>query len=246
MQTLTDQLAEMKLFSIIFFFIPFFSNGQENSPQIKELENIKSQLAHKVNLLNDSIKSIDLLIESIRSKQDLRKINNKSLMGIATKGAKLRKAPLPLDEALLTLNKDREVTILDYHNGYFGVCVDTICGYMNDIWLKRSNEIDSFVEATNERRRELARIEQDRKIKQIEKEYALLEQKYIKKYGKATYEKLRKGYIWVGMTDEMAMISLGSPKDVNRSVGSWGVHEQWVYDNLYIYFENGKCTSYQD
>jgi len=53
------------------------------------------------------------------------------------------------------------------------------------------------------------------------------------------------------MTDEMARESWGIPDDVNRSVDSWGVHEQWVYEganfnNTYLYFENGILTSYQD
>ena len=44
----------------------------------------------------------------------------------------------------------------------------------------------------------------------------------------------------------MALISLGKPDDINRTVGSWGVNEQWVYGRNYYYFENGKLTSYQD
>ena len=52
---------------------------------------------------------------------------------------------------------------------------------------------------------------------------------------------------FLGMTDEMARDSLGRPKDINQSVGSWGVHEQWVYSNdLLLYFENGILTSYQN
>jgi len=57
----------------------------------------------------------------------------------------------------------------------------------------------------------------------------------------------------LGMTAEMARASWGSPSKINRSVGSWGVHEQWVYNALtryhsprYIYFENGTLTSWQD
>ena len=48
------------------------------------------------------------------------------------------------------------------------------------------------------------------------------------------------------MDREMATISLGSPNDINRTVGSWGVHEQWVYNKIYLYFENGKLNSYQN
>ncbi len=61
------------------------------------------------------------------------------------------------------------------------------------------------------------------------------------------YKKLIDGYYWIGMTDEMARLSLGTPKDINRSVGSWGAHEQWVYSmDLMLYFENGILKSYQN
>jgi len=50
----------------------------------------------------------------------------------------------------------------------------------------------------------------------------------------------------IGMTREQAESKFGLPMDVNRSVGSWGVHEQWVYNRTYLYFENGILTSWQD
>lgn len=53
--------------------------------------------------------------------------------------------------------------------------------------------------------------------------------------------------IWLGMTKSEAEISLGKPYDINRTVGSWGTHEQWCYDGgLYLYFENGSLKSWQD
>ena len=48
------------------------------------------------------------------------------------------------------------------------------------------------------------------------------------------------------MTPRMVIESIGSPNDINKSTGSWGVHEQWVYRNKYLYFENGKLTSWQE
>lgn len=68
-----------------------------------------------------------------------------------------------------------------------------------------------------------------------------------KKYGSASAQKILEGMVWIGMTDAMAVESIGKPKEINRSVGSWGVHEQWVYGNdIFLYFENGKLTSWQD
>lgn len=52
----------------------------------------------------------------------------------------------------------------------------------------------------------------------------------------------------LGMTREQVLLCWGSA-EVNRSVGSWGVHEQWVYSAIYgpyLYFENGILTSFQD
>lgn len=56
-----------------------------------------------------------------------------------------------------------------------------------------------------------------------------------------------KCHIWIGMTEEMILDSMGKPEDKNRTVGSWGVHEQWIYNgDTYLYIENGKLTSWQD
>jgi len=56
--------------------------------------------------------------------------------------------------------------------------------------------------------------------------------------------------IRLGMTDEMVRLSWGRPSDINRSVGVWGVHEQWIYrigeyTRNYLYFRNGILTSWQ-
>ena len=49
-----------------------------------------------------------------------------------------------------------------------------------------------------------------------------------------------------GMTAEQATLAWGKPQQVNKTVGSWGVHEQWVYHSGgYLYFENGVLTSLQ-
>ena len=68
-----------------------------------------------------------------------------------------------------------------------------------------------------------------------------------KKYGSQEIaEKIMAKKIWIGMTSAMALESWGKPTDINRSVGSWGIHEQWVYGDTYLYFEDGVLTSWQD
>jgi len=54
--------------------------------------------------------------------------------------------------------------------------------------------------------------------------------------------------IRIGMTCDMLLLSWGKPTEINRSVGSWGTHEQFVYRDYdsYVYVENGKITSWQN
>lgn len=52
--------------------------------------------------------------------------------------------------------------------------------------------------------------------------------------------------ITLGMTAKQVELSWGKPENINRSVGSWGIHEQWIYNHQYVYLKNGKVSSFQD
>lgn len=52
----------------------------------------------------------------------------------------------------------------------------------------------------------------------------------------------------LGMDECALAAALGKPESVNRSVGSYGRHDQWVYRRggyAYVYTEDGKVRSYQ-
>lgn len=58
------------------------------------------------------------------------------------------------------------------------------------------------------------------------------------------------GKVTRGMTAAQVRSSWGRPTKINKSVGSYGSHEQWVYDrgnfrSQYVYLENGIVTSFQ-
>lgn len=58
------------------------------------------------------------------------------------------------------------------------------------------------------------------------------------------------GKVMRGMSDSQVQNAWGRPSKINRSVGSYGAHEQWVYDrgrngSQYVYFENGVVISMQ-
>lgn len=61
-----------------------------------------------------------------------------------------------------------------------------------------------------------------------------------------TKDAILQGTIILGMSSEDARASWGQPERVNRTVGSFGVHEQWIYGNTYLYFDDGVLRSWQD
>lgn len=56
------------------------------------------------------------------------------------------------------------------------------------------------------------------------------------------------GYVRLGMSvQDVVSCGWGEPESRNRTVGSWGTHEQWVYGKgNYLYIKNGRVTSWQD
>ena len=236
----------MKKILILILLNSFILNAQNTDTEINQLEKNRKGFIEKINSLKDSIVNIDKKINIIKSKEILKTVKDSSLVAIVSKNGKLRKRPYAMDDIIFSFEEDTEVLILDYHKGYFGVCVNSVCGYVNELWIKKNQKVVDLVYVRIQEEEELAKIKEENKIKKENKQYADIETKNIKKYGKTLYAKLKKGSFWIGMTDDMAIISLGNPKDINRTVGKWGVHEQWVYDGDYYYFENGILTSYQD
>lgn len=130
---------------------------------------------------------------------------------------------IPPNTALLTY---------ELKKNYYLVHFDTLVGFVFSQDVESPEEYAKRIKKVKNRKEQ-----QDKRKMEI-----------IRKYGEEIAEKLFNGYYWLGVTDKMARVSLGMPNDVNRTVGSWGTHEQWIYDKyeIYLYFENGKLTSYQD
>ena len=64
----------------------------------------------------------------------------------------------------------------------------------------------------------------------------------IGKYGYTNGLRISEGKIWLGMNVDMALDSRGIPYRINRNQGDWGDREQWIYSDVYLYFENGLLT----
>lgn len=130
---------------------------------------------------------------------------------------------------------------------------DTIelIGYDGGVWIvkhqgRTGSILPAFIDETRPhiaalQKELLAKATKDAEIKRSKKVTVL-----AKRFGKTAAEGILDGRIWIGMTEEMALESIGKPQRVNRTTNKYGVSEQWVYRSQYLYFMNGKLETYQD
>jgi len=73
---------------------------------------------------------------------------------------------------------------------------------------------------------------------------AVIEEKKAERIAKA--QKKKEG-VRIGMSKQDVLdSSWGRPRDINRTTNSRGIHEQWVYDGGYLYFDDGVLRSIQN
>ena len=65
-------------------------------------------------------------------------------------------------------------------------------------------------------------------------------EQYKNKFGEEKWKMIIEGKVNIGFTEEMVLIAFGKPKEINKSKNS----DQWVYENQFLYFENGKLTHF--
>lgn len=237
----------MKKIFLLILFISSFTNAQNTNDEINLLVKKINKFNMDILSLKDSIKKVELNIEKLKSEEVLKTIKDSMITAVALKGGKIKKEPFVLSDVVLTLSDDSEILVIDYVGDFYKVCFNSVCGYINELWVKSNVRVHELKEFKIIEKKKLLSIKEEKRISQVKKNNKEQENRDIKKYGRSVYEKLKKGYYWIGMTDKMALISLGSPDDINRTVGSWGIHEQWVFaGGFYCYFENGILKSYQN
>jgi hypothetical protein len=232
-------------FSYILIFYSLIGKAQENS-QLINLSKSKKNIESRIQILQDSLLIVNMEIKKVESSNVLSLLSKSQLIINSKEGAKLKRHPDPLLSPYMILNNDLKLNVIDYADGYFGVIYDTTYGYLNEIWIKKDSAVVAYVNAKAEQAESLKYLSELRARKNEEQSEKQHEQKLIQRFGVSTYKRLKVGEYWLGMSEEMAVVSLGYPDKKNRSVGSWGVHEQWIFNGLYLYFENGKLNSYQE
>lgn len=245
-------MNNMKIFFLLIFLSATSINAQEED-SIKFLTASKKSIEKEIRNLNDSLKEINYLLGRLKSDSLIKNLKGNPITVTTRMKAKLKEGPETYDSLIKEIDEGQEVFVvgLSKYPSVYKVCIDNICGFMNELFLKKNDQLVAYTNEQKQLRDEKNKFERERRIEKNvkaaiirnkEKETAML-----RKYGQTTYDKMKSGQIWIGMNKEQCEFSWGSPDDINKSVGSWGTHEQWVYDSgTYVYFENGKLTSWQD
>jgi hypothetical protein len=241
---------------VLFISILFISSSiviAQDKKQIENLNKTKQRLEAQIKFKQDSLILINQQIDRITQDDLLSKLKAQP-EGMVFKATirmsgKIRKDSNPNADIVTLVNENDTVLLTDFIGDYWIINKGHYFGYINDMYLNKSPELKVFKDAIYSRTGRMAiKLEHEKNERDkaaAEKRLREKMDRLIKKYGKENGELICNGRYWIGMTSDMAIESLGNPETINRSVGSWGVNEQWVYYSLYLYFDNGILTSYQ-
>jgi hypothetical protein len=241
-----------KLAILTMFMIFNISNsiGQsENTISLKnKIDSLENQIKFndsRIVILNKSNESLNNTLKPLLKeyKERLLKENGGEIY-ICVVGTLLYEKP-DGGKPKSQIRTGNKVNVIEVLENYYKVYFESDSGYVNKAGFKSVKQIEQENNSINQQQ-----IAEQERIKRYEKQREIeLEEKrtnLIKKYGEKIGQKIFQEEIWIGMTSEMVIDSQGRPKDINKTVGSWGVHEQWVYENnTYLYLENDRLTSWQ-
>jgi hypothetical protein len=230
-------MRQFYIFTLILFFSTSLLKGQsidELNVKLDSLNSILEIVDLQISELNNRKTEVRQQISELNQRKNKLDLEKEYVEGIPVTinfmGGTLRDEPSISGNDIIKIPTGDTVLIFNwYKKPYFKAAYKEKVGYISYSSLNKNTKIESIIN------KELA--EENPKLARLTKEY-----------GAYNAERIIKGEYWIGMTDKMAKASLGYPDDINKSKGSWGIHEQWVYSkkDIYLYFENGKLTSIQD
>lgn len=125
------------------------------------------------------------------------------------------------------------VKLTDFYNGYFTALYSGKTGYIYYPYLNDVAGLEAF--KTEHHKANLGK----------DVEPCLLQQ-YKKRYGNIGGLSAYHREPWIGMSGSDAIELFGQPKSINKTTTANNKGEQWVYDNRYLYFDNGSLTAIQE
>ena len=222
--------------TILFFFTLMLLNSAINAQNLNEnrliqtidsLQNIIDGNNRKINTLKTSNLEIENELKKYNSQ--LNEILLKNQIGsvlVCTMGTLLYDTTRCI-KSLSRINRGDRISVVETLEEHYKVFFNGMYGYVLKSGFKRESEVIEENKKKAEKEKQItkqkmiAEQEKIKKEKQLEQQRKLAKEKrkkeLINKYGQTNGTKISAGYIWIGMTDEMARTSWGNPDDVNRT-----------------------------
>jgi hypothetical protein len=227
----------------IFLFIVVFtisSNAllsqsiEEYNKKIDSLNAVVKEVDIEISELNKRKTEIKEILRTVIQERNSLEFESQLIEGIPITlnafGGRLRDEPDTNGKVLIEIPRGEKVLVYDwYKRPYFKASYKGKIGYISFSSLNVNYQLKSIINKDlAENNPELERL--------------------TKMFGSDAAKKILRKEYWIGMTDEMAKVSLGFPDDINRTIGTWGTQEQWIYSkkDLYLYFLNGELTTIQE
>lgn len=227
---------------LLLLSLPIIVKSQSIEALNDEIENLElreKSIQQQIDSLSGLVK--DIRWELVKKRRALNEIereqNKEELLGegftakITSSLYSIKDEPTVTANSIGSVSVGDEVTVYDFfQNPYVKISHDGQEGYITYGALEESEMLDEVTGKTE-------------RLMEIDPRLPRL----VKEFGEANARRIVDEKVWVGMTDEMARISWGRPRSVNRTTSAYGVREQWVYPNSkYLYFEDGVLTTIQD
>lgn len=155
----------------------------------------------------------------------------------------LRTEPSILGKVITLIQPGDSLEFLDFDDAFYLAKYKDTCGYVISNWINNIDSVRYYLKIKKGINPLIP--EPTYKEKQIEK-YLQRNPQISESFKSA----IRAEMLELGMDREMVEYAWGKPNEKNRSVGSWGIHEQWVYEKdgkyRFAYFENGILTGWQE
>jgi hypothetical protein len=212
---------------------------KEKQMRLEEKARIDNDLLAKFDSIKQSFGDSSMFI--IRSKRD-------NIQLFVSPNGKVLSDSLSRPDALKVIKIDNNeyLKIQSIYN-------NEIIGYILNADVEIDSKLQSEINRRSEERersyqefiKEKKRIEQEQLTKERKAELEQRRKILTAKYGSTIANRLINSEIWIGMTIDLAVESLGSPDSINETVSARGKDHQFVYTNLYLYFHDGVLTTYQ-
>jgi hypothetical protein len=147
------------------------------------------------------------------------------------------------------LKKAEKISLVDFNENFYTVVHEDDTLFLYYPFITDTDEIRKFKTARNEYHAKANALKKEaaREVQALKEAdaFKLKVKQYSEKFGEQFAYKIANKEIAIGMTKEMVRASIGSPDKINSTRTATSTHEQWVYKNKYIYFDDGVLTTIQ-